>query len=111
MGLLSNMTRVFRENGLSVSRAEIGIHGDKAVGSLYVTDASGYDVSPHAVEQVRAEIGRSILVVNKSPGWTPRTASMSSINSADKDKPKFSLGSLLWSQLERLSSNFGSIRS
>ncbi|KAJ8765491.1 hypothetical protein K2173_014613 [Erythroxylum novogranatense] len=118
MGLLSDMTRVFRENGLSISRAEIGTHGDKAVGSFYVTDASGYDVSQHTVELVRKEIGGSVLVVNKSPGWTPKAPSISSSISRTKtdsvdeeDKPRFSLGTLLWSQLERLSSNFGSIRS
>ncbi|KAJ6327933.1 hypothetical protein OIU77_009751 [Salix suchowensis] len=41
MGLLSNVTRSFRENGLSISRAEIGTDGDRAVGSFLVTDASG----------------------------------------------------------------------
>ncbi|KAJ8769315.1 hypothetical protein K2173_002519 [Erythroxylum novogranatense] len=112
IGLLSDVTRVFRENGLSISRAEIGSHGDKAVGSFYVTDASGYEVSPQTVELVRKEIGGSVLVVNRSPGWTPKTPKMStSISSVDEDKPRFWIGTLLWSKLERLSSNFGSIRS
>ncbi|KDP32101.1 hypothetical protein JCGZ_12562 [Jatropha curcas] len=116
IGLLSDMTRAFRENGLSISRAEMGTQGETAVGSFYVTDASGDEINPLTIEVVRKEIGGSVLVVNKSPDWTPRspsTASMSrtSSGSIGDDKPRFSLGSLLWSQLERLSGNFGSIRS
>ena len=116
VGLLSDVTRVFRENGLSISRAEIGTQGDKAVGSFYVTDASGDEANMHTIEMVRKEIGGSVLVVNKSPDWTSRTPSTAGISrtssgSIGEDKPKFSLGSLLWSQLERLSSNFSSIRS
>ncbi|KAJ9177395.1 hypothetical protein P3X46_012618 [Hevea brasiliensis] len=116
VGLLSDVTRVFRENGLSISRAEIGTEGNKAVGSFYVTDASGDEVNSRTIELVRKEIGGSILVVNKSPGWTPRTPSTGNIRRSSsgrvgEDKPRFSLGSLLWSHLERLSNNFGSIRS
>ncbi|KAJ6321066.1 hypothetical protein OIU78_016297 [Salix suchowensis] len=110
MGLLSNVTRSFRENGLSISRAEIGTDGDRAVGSFLVTDASGYEANPQAIEEVKKEIGGSVVVVNRSPG---RTASVGSISrtSSGSIEPRFSLGSLFWSQLERLSSNFSSIRS
>ncbi|TQE14356.1 hypothetical protein C1H46_000275 [Malus baccata] len=41
MGLLSDVTRVLREYGLSLSRISLGIRGEKAVGSIYVTEASG----------------------------------------------------------------------
>lgn len=119
IGLLSDVTRVFRESGLSISRAELGTHGDKAVGSFYVTDVSGHDVNPHTVELVKEEIGGSVLVVNKSQCWTPKTSrtpptsgiSRTGSSNTYEDKPRFSLGSLLWSQLERLSSNFTSIGS
>ncbi|XP_022775082.1 ACT domain-containing protein ACR1-like [Durio zibethinus] len=114
MGLLSNVTRVFRENGLSINRAEIGIHGERAVGSFYVTDASGHDVNPRTVELVRQEIGGSVLVVNKSPNGTSRASSSSISRSGSgevEERPRFSLGNLLWSQLERLSGNFGLIKS
>ncbi|KAG5241051.1 ACT domain-containing protein [Salix suchowensis] len=57
MGLLSDLTRALRENGLSISSAEIGANGDRAVGSFYVTDASGYEANPQAIEQVKKEIG------------------------------------------------------
>ncbi|OVA10682.1 ACT domain [Macleaya cordata] len=107
VGLLSDITRVFRENGLSVSSTEISTHGEKAVGFFYVTDASGNYVDQKTVELVRHEIGVTTLKVNRSPVWTPRTKS-----SSIEEKPKVtSFGSLLWSQLERLSGNFSSIRS
>ncbi|KAK4367859.1 hypothetical protein RND71_011651 [Anisodus tanguticus] len=46
VGLLSAITRVFRENGLSISRAEVGVQGEKAVGTFNVKDASGQAVNP-----------------------------------------------------------------
>lgn len=112
-GLLSDVTRVFRENGLSISRAEVGMQDERAIGSFYVTDVSGEAVSEHTIEMVRSEIGGSVLVVNRSPRWTSRTPSTASLSrtssgSVDDGKPRFSLGTLLWSQLERLSGNFGS---
>jgi hypothetical protein len=119
MGLLSNVTRAFRENGLSISRAEIGTNGDRAVGSFYVTDASGYEANPQAIDEVKKGMGGSVVVVNKSPGWTPKTSKTPSVGSVsrnssgsiDEEKPRLSPGSLFWSQLKRLSSNFSSIRS
>ncbi|GLT46826.1 hypothetical protein SLA2020_205560 [Shorea laevis] len=106
MKLLSDVTRVFRENGLSISGAEIGTEGDKAVGTFYVTDASGNDVNPNTVEIVRREIGGSVLVVNKSSPCIGRTK-----NGNVEERPRLSLGNLLWAQLERLSGNFSLIRS
>ena len=114
MGLLSDVTRVLRENGISISRVEVGTRGDKAVGSFYVKDASGYDVNPNIVEVVKEEIGGSVLAVQKSPRWATQSSSSRTIRSTHgsiEDKPRFSLGNLLWSQLERLSSSFGHIMS
>ena len=105
MGLLSNVTRVFRENGLSISRFEIGTEGEKAVGSFFVTDSSGEQVNPNIVELVRQASGGSVVTDHKSPHRVRQ--SQSDIEA----KPKFSLGSLLWSRLERLSGGFGPIRS
>ncbi|KAK6116611.1 hypothetical protein DH2020_049717 [Rehmannia glutinosa] len=42
VGLLSDVTRIFRENGLSVTRAEVTTRGTQAVNVFYVTDASGH---------------------------------------------------------------------
>ncbi|CAI0405502.1 unnamed protein product, partial [Linum tenue] len=118
MGLLSDVTRAFRENGLSISRAEVGRHGEMAIGSFYVTEASsgGSYVSPETVEQVRKELGESIVVVDKLPCWNgevkPTAASKPSTRrhdgSAGGEKPRFSLGTLFWAHLGWLSSNFGS---
>lgn len=111
MGLISDITRVFRENGLSISRIEVATKGDKAFGSFYVTDASGVDVNPRTVELVTKEIGASIIAVHKSPNWVPHGTSSKTSTRVNEDRPRFSIGSLLWSQFERLSSNFGPIRS
>ncbi|KAL6012929.1 hypothetical protein ACLOJK_003418 [Asimina triloba] len=56
LGLLSDIMRVFRENGLSVSRAEVCTRGDMAVGTFYLTDASGKEADPKIVESLRKEI-------------------------------------------------------
>ncbi|KAJ8545974.1 hypothetical protein K7X08_018557 [Anisodus acutangulus] len=120
VGLLSDITRIFRENGLSISRAEVGVQGEKAVGTFYVKDASGQAVNPETLEIVRREIGGTVLVANNSsgrPSSQPSTLSntspsiSTSSSSSKQDKPGFSLGSMFWSQLEWLSSNFRPIKS
>ncbi|KAF2292944.1 hypothetical protein GH714_029999 [Hevea brasiliensis] len=60
-GLLSEVTRIFRENGLSVTRAEVTTRGSQAVNVFYVTDASGHPVKSETIEIVRKEIGLTIL--------------------------------------------------
>ncbi|CAL0314664.1 unnamed protein product [Lupinus luteus] len=57
VGLLSDITRIFRENGLSVNRAEIATRGSKAKDVFYVTDPSGMPVTSETIEAVRKEIG------------------------------------------------------
>ncbi|CAN0917784.1 ACT domain-containing protein ACR1, partial [Linum grandiflorum] len=115
-GLLSDVTRAFRENGLSIARAEIGRHGETAIGTFYVTETSGDYVSQNTVELVKKELGESLVVVNKysywnreikSPAWSS-SASSDGGGSGDDSKPRFSLGTLFWSQLGWLSGNFGS---
>ncbi|KAI3980397.1 hypothetical protein MKX01_003936 [Papaver californicum] len=116
VGLLSDITRVFRENGLSVSRAEISTRGEKAIGSFYVTDAStGKNAETKAVELVRSEIGATILEVDKtfSAEWpsygsnTQNNRSSSTCSGVIEERPaKLTLGSLLWAQFELLSDNF-----
>ncbi|CAI9780801.1 unnamed protein product [Fraxinus pennsylvanica] len=113
-GLLSDITRVLRENGLSITRAEIGTRGGRAVGTFYVKDTSGQNVDPETLETVRREIGSTVVVVNK-PLSTPSRATSSrtsrSNSSEIQERPRFTLGSLLWSHLERISSNFKPIKS
>ncbi|KAK6162648.1 hypothetical protein DH2020_002489 [Rehmannia glutinosa] len=63
VGLLSDVTRIFRENGLSVTWAEVATRGTQAVNIFYVTDASGDPVKSDTIEAVRKEIGLTILRV------------------------------------------------
>ena len=115
MGRLSDITRALREFGLSMSRLEIATRDDRAFGTIYVTDTSGDDVSQDTVELAIKEIGGSIIAVHKSPDWVPRGSPPSTVpkttNIVVEDRPRSSLGSLLWSQLERISGSFRPIRS
>ncbi|XAR51389.1 [Protein-PII] uridylyltransferase [Bertholletia excelsa] len=113
-GLLADVTRALRENGLSITRAEIGKRGEGAVGSFYVADAWGQDVGPAVAEMVRQKIGGTLLVVNESSGWPRQTGESTKAEgkgSGEDTRPRFSLGTLLWSQLERFSSNFKTVKS
>ncbi|KAH9324878.1 hypothetical protein KI387_005056, partial [Taxus chinensis] len=66
VGLLCDATRVFRENGLSVTRAEIPNRGEKGVNVFYVTDAARNFVDFKTVEAVRQEIGKTVLQVKEN---------------------------------------------
>nr|XP_043608527.1 ACT domain-containing protein ACR4-like isoform X1 [Erigeron canadensis] len=63
VGLLSNVTRIFRENSLTVTRAQVATRDNKAVNTFYVQDASGYPVDLKIIESIRKEIGQTILKV------------------------------------------------
>lgn len=123
LGVLSDVTRVFRENGLSILRAEIGTQSDRAAGTFYVADTSGVDVSLDTVEAVRTEIEGDIKVVNKTFKGAPQTLAGTSADISNQpgtsgsrasdleDDSRFSLLYLLRSQYERFSSNFRAIMS
>ncbi|CAL9192917.1 unnamed protein product [Musa hybrid cultivar] len=63
-GLLSDITRIFREYGLSVTQAQVTTIGSQAVNTFYVMDASGNPVQCHTIDAVRSQIGQTILHVN-----------------------------------------------
>lgn len=63
MGLLSDVTRIFRENGLNVTRAEVSTRGGKAVNTFYVRGAAGSTVDSKALDSIRQEIGQTVLQV------------------------------------------------
>ncbi|KAL1808808.1 hypothetical protein DCAR_0728332 [Daucus carota subsp. sativus] len=100
-GLLSDVTRIFRENGLSVARAEVTTKGSRAVNVFHVTDPSGIPVKPETVEAVRNEIGRSILHV-RNDTHSSSTAEPTS---------RFSLGNIFRSSSEKFLYNLGLIKS
>ncbi|XP_028757596.1 ACT domain-containing protein ACR3 isoform X1 [Neltuma alba] len=69
VGLLSEVTRILRENGLAVCRAGVSTIGEKAVNVFYVRDASGNPVDTKIIEALRREIGESMMInVKKMPG-------------------------------------------
>ncbi|XP_068667908.1 ACT domain-containing protein ACR4-like [Aristolochia californica] len=77
VGLLSDVTRIFRENSLSVTRAEVTTRGGKAINTFYVCDAAGNPVDSKTIDAVRQAIGQTILQVkgitdcSKSPQESP----------------------------------------
>lgn len=83
MGLLSEVTRILRENGLTVRRAGVSTIGEKALNVFYVRDATGNPVDTKIIEAIRKEIGETIMInVKKVPsnakepenrGW-PKTS-------------------------------------
>ncbi|KAM0984432.1 hypothetical protein ACFX13_012037 [Malus domestica] len=100
-GLLSDVTRIFRENGLSVTRAEVTTRGSQAVNVFYVTDASGNQVKSETIEAVRQEIGLALLSLqddfcSKSP---------------PQESGRFSLGNLFRTRSEKFLYNLGLIKS
>lgn len=68
VGLLSEVTRILRENGLSVIRAGVSTVGEKAKNVFYVRDASGNPVDMKTIEGLREEIGRTMMLnVKRAP--------------------------------------------
>ncbi|XP_062185238.1 ACT domain-containing protein ACR6-like [Phragmites australis] len=66
-GLLSNITRIFRENGLTIRRAEITSSGGEAVDTFYLSDPQGHPVETKTIEAIRAQIGEATLRVKHNP--------------------------------------------
>ncbi|KAI7755054.1 hypothetical protein M8C21_012204 [Ambrosia artemisiifolia] len=74
VGLLSEVTRVLRENGLSVSRAGVTTVGEQAVNIFYVRDPSGNPVDMKTIERLRKEIGHTMMLnVKRSPSTSNPT--------------------------------------
>ncbi|KAL3845471.1 hypothetical protein ACJIZ3_002874 [Penstemon smallii] len=68
VGLLSEVTRILRENGLSVTRAGVTTVGEQAMNVFYVSDASGNPVDAKIIEELRKEIGHTMrLNVKRAP--------------------------------------------
>lgn len=101
VGLLSDVTRIFRENGLSVTRAEVTTRGSQAVNVFYVIDASGDQVKNETIESVRKEIGLTILCV-KDEAYS---------KSPPQEGGRFSLGNLFRTRSEKFLYNLGLIKS
>lgn len=100
VGLLSDVTRIFRENSLTVTRAEVSTKAGKAINTFYVRDASGYPVDSKTIDSIREVIGQTILKVKGNPKEQKQVT---------QDSPtRFLFGGLFRS---RSFVNFGLIRS
>ncbi|KAG6720309.1 hypothetical protein I3842_03G053600 [Carya illinoinensis] len=74
VGLLSDITRIFRENSLCVKRAEISTKGGKAKDTFYVTDVTGNPVDPKILDSLRKQIGHKILTVKHNSCTSPKAS-------------------------------------
>jgi UTP:GlnB (protein PII) uridylyltransferase len=72
LGLLSDITRIFRENGLCIRQAEVSTKGGKAKDTFFVTDVSGKPVDPKIVDLIRQQIGQNILHVRGNLNMSPK---------------------------------------
>ncbi|OVA17453.1 ACT domain [Macleaya cordata] len=72
VGLLSDITRIFRENSLCIKRAEISTKGGKAKDTFYVTDVSGNAVDPKILDSICREIGQTVLRVKRNSSLSPK---------------------------------------
>lgn len=73
VGLLSDITRIFRENSLCIKRAEISTKDRRVKHIFYVTDVGGNPVDPKIIDSIRRQVGPSALQVkyDKSPSPKP----------------------------------------
>ncbi|KAJ3669788.1 hypothetical protein LUZ60_010112 [Juncus effusus] len=62
VGLLSKVTRIFREHSLTVTRAEVSTRDGTAISTFYVKDNSGNNiVEPKIIDNIRNEINKTLL--------------------------------------------------
>lgn len=96
-GLLAEVTRTFRENGLNVTRTEISTSCGMATNIFYVTDANGAEADSKLIESVREKIGFECLRVKEMPSVNQRKG-----DGEEHQQTKavlVSLGSLVWRNL------------
>ncbi|EES15301.1 ACT domain-containing protein ACR6 isoform X2 [Sorghum bicolor] len=65
VGLLSEITRVFRENSLSIIRAAITTKDGKAEDTFYVSDTYGNPVDGRTIDAVGEQLGHAVLRVKR----------------------------------------------
>ncbi|KAH6782595.1 ACT domain repeat 3 [Perilla frutescens var. hirtella] len=92
VGLLSEVTRILREHGLSVTRAGVTTVGEQAMNVFYVSDASGKPVDAKTIEALRTEIGQTMRLDVKKAAPTTNTKAL---EASGWGKSSFFFGSLL----------------
>ena len=98
VGLLPNVTRILREYGLTVARADIATDGEKIKNVFYIQDTSGDKVDIRLVELMERELQPLAFQVKNELLLPPNDTSM--------ERESFSFVGLLRSQLERFSHSF-----
>ncbi|TVU29717.1 hypothetical protein EJB05_21297 [Eragrostis curvula] len=94
VGLLSDVTRVLREHGLTVTRADVTTVGGQAMNVFYVRDPSGKPVDMKTIEGLRGEVGQTVMLSVKSvPAATAKTPDPAAGGGMSKTS-FFSFGSL-----------------
>lgn len=101
VGLLSEITRVFRENSLSVTHAEITTRGDKAMNVFHVTDVAGRPADPKTIDEVIQRIGTESLRVDEER-WPRLCSTEGDAGRGGGGAGIFSLGSLVKKNLASL---------
>lgn len=76
-------------------RADIATQGEKSVNAFYVQDISGNEVDMEFIKSMKKEMGLIDLEVNND-----------STRLSTRQRPRFSFGDMLKSQIERFSHNF-----
>ncbi|WVZ75044.1 hypothetical protein U9M48_023139 [Paspalum notatum var. saurae] len=66
VGLLSDVTRVLREHGLTVTRADVTTVGSQATNVFYVRNPSGQPVDMKTIEGLRVQVGQTVMLNVKS---------------------------------------------
>ncbi|KAE9584457.1 hypothetical protein Lal_00042722 [Lupinus albus] len=74
VGLLSDITRIFRENSLCIKRAEISTENGKAKDTFYVTDVTGNPVDPKIIDSIRRQIGDMALQVKHNSNLSQKAS-------------------------------------
>ncbi|KAJ3705969.1 hypothetical protein LUZ61_009674 [Rhynchospora tenuis] len=81
VGLLSDVTRIFREHGLTVTRADVSSSREgKAFGTFYVRDSSGGVAEQKRIETIRKTLEESVLRVEGQVGQTSTSSKQSPVN-------------------------------
>ncbi|CAL9752213.1 unnamed protein product [Musa acuminata subsp. burmannicoides] len=96
-GLLADVTRTFRENGLSVTRAEITTKAGEAKNEFCVTDTNGQLPDRRAINAVIERIGKDHIKFNEQRG--PRPCQERPLPEAAGVVGVFSLGNLVMRNL------------
>lgn len=102
-GLLSEVTRTLRENGLLVTRADVSSKGDMTLSVFYVTDAAGQPAGPGVIDAVRQRIVPDCFIVEEQrPQFRRQEEREGAQGLGGVGIGLFYLGNLFWRNLYNL---------